>query len=135
MRTIEDIIAEAQSAVAASLREAFDAGRHHQTTEMREKFVAFFEGVIAPFSGAPAAAPAPPAPSPRRRPKRRRLKQWPKPRRRKRLPRPKLRPKRPPSRPPPPDRPRPPALADPRRLSARVTARASHALAPTRRGD
>jgi hypothetical protein len=62
MRTIEDIIAEAQSAVAASLREAFDAGRHHQTTEMREKFVAFFEGVIAPFSGAPAAAPAPPAP-------------------------------------------------------------------------
>ena len=57
MRTIEDIIADAQSAVAASLREAFDAGRHHQTTEMREKFVAFFEGVIAPFSGAPAAAP------------------------------------------------------------------------------
>jgi len=60
MHTIEEIIAEAQRAVAASLREAFDAGRHHQTTEMREKFVAFFEGVIAPFSGAPTAAP--PAP-------------------------------------------------------------------------
>jgi hypothetical protein len=61
MRTIEDIIAEAQSALAASLREAFDAGRHHQTAEMREKFVAFFEGVIAPFSAGPAAAPAPAA--------------------------------------------------------------------------
>ena len=58
MHTIEEIIAEAQRAVAASLREAFDAGRHHQATEMREKFVAFFEGVIEPFSGAPAAAPA-----------------------------------------------------------------------------
>ncbi len=64
MHTIEEIIAYAQSAVAASLREAFDAGRHRQTSEMREKFVALFEGVIAPFSGAPAAAPAaePPAP-------------------------------------------------------------------------
>jgi hypothetical protein len=58
MRTIEEIIADAQSAIAASLREAFDVGRHYQATEMREKFVAFFEGVIAPFSGAPAAAPA-----------------------------------------------------------------------------
>ena len=57
MHTIEEIIADAQSAVAASLRQAYDAGRHHQTTEMREKFVAFFEGVIAPFSGGPAAAP------------------------------------------------------------------------------
>ncbi len=64
MHMIEDIIARAQSAVAASLREAYDAGRHHQTTEMREKFVAFFEGVIAPFSGAPAAAPAPAAEPP-----------------------------------------------------------------------
>ena len=60
MHTIEEIIADAQSAVAASLREAYDAGRHHQTTEMREKFVAFFEGVIAPLSG----APAPPAAEP-----------------------------------------------------------------------
>ena len=59
MHTIEEIIANAQSAVAASLREAYDAGRHHQTSEMREKFVAFFEGVIAPFSGAPAAAETP----------------------------------------------------------------------------
>ena len=67
MHTIEEIIADAQSAIAASLREAFDAGRHHQTTEMREKFVAFFEGVIAPFSGAPAAAPAPAAEPPARR--------------------------------------------------------------------
>jgi hypothetical protein len=64
MHTIEEIIADAQSAVAASLREAFDSGRHHQATEMREKFVAFFEGVIAPFSGAPAAAPAPAAEPP-----------------------------------------------------------------------
>jgi hypothetical protein len=66
MHTIEEIIADAQDAVAASLRQAYDAGRHHQTTEMREKFVAFFEGVIAPLSGAPAVAPAhadePPAP-------------------------------------------------------------------------
>ena len=64
MHTIEDIIADAQSAIAASLREAFDAGRHQQTNEMREKFVAFFEGVIAPFSGAPAAARAPAAEPP-----------------------------------------------------------------------
>ena len=61
MPNIEDIIANAQSAVAASLREAYDAGRHHQIGEMREKFVAFFEGVIAPFSGAPAAEAAPEA--------------------------------------------------------------------------
>jgi len=59
MHTIEDIIADAQSAVTASLRQAYDAGRHHQTTEMREKFVAFFDGVFAPLAGAPAAAPAP----------------------------------------------------------------------------
>ena len=58
MHTIEEIIADAQSAVAASLRAAFDAGRHHQTTEMREKFVAFFDGVFAPLSGAPAAEAA-----------------------------------------------------------------------------
>jgi hypothetical protein len=64
MHTIEEIIAEAQNAIAASLRQAYDAGRHHQTTEMREKFVAFFEGVIAPFSGAPAAPPAPAAEPP-----------------------------------------------------------------------
>jgi hypothetical protein len=64
MPTIEEIIADAQSAVAASLRQAYDAGRHYQTTEMREKFVAFFEGVIAPFSGAPAAAPTPVAEPP-----------------------------------------------------------------------
>jgi len=64
MHTIEEVIAEAQSAIAASLRQAYDAGRHHQTTEMREKFVAFFEGVIAPFSGAPAEAPPPAAEAP-----------------------------------------------------------------------
>jgi len=58
MHTIEEIIADAQSAVAASLRQAYDAGRHHQTTEMREKFVAFFDGVFAPLSGAPAAEAA-----------------------------------------------------------------------------
>jgi len=64
MHTIEEIIADAQSAVTASLREAYDAGRNHQTSEMREKFVAFFEGVIAPLSGWPAAAPAPAAEPP-----------------------------------------------------------------------
>jgi hypothetical protein len=63
MHSIEDIIADAQSAVAASLRSAYDAGREHQTTEMRDKFVAFFEGVIGPFSKAPAAEPAPAAPA------------------------------------------------------------------------
>jgi hypothetical protein len=64
MHTIEEIIADAQSSVAASLRQAYDAGRHYQTTEMREKFVAFFEGVIAPFSDAPAAASSPAAEPP-----------------------------------------------------------------------
>ena len=64
MHTIEEVIADAQSAIAASLRQAYDAGRHHQTTEMREKFVAFFEGVIAPFSAAPAATAAPAAEPP-----------------------------------------------------------------------
>jgi hypothetical protein len=59
MHSIEDIIADAQSAVAASIRSAYDAGREHQTTEMRDKFVAFFEGVIGPFSKAPAAEAAP----------------------------------------------------------------------------
>jgi hypothetical protein len=61
MHNIEDIIASAQSAVAASLRAAFDAGREHQTGELRDKFVAFFEGVIVPFSGARPAAPTPAA--------------------------------------------------------------------------
>ncbi len=100
MHTIEEIIADAQSAVAASLREAYDAGRHHQTTEMREKFVAFFEGVIAPFSGAPVAALRPPprpagrsGPPPRRRRPKRRPKPRPPTRRRRRPPRPRRRPK------------------------------------------
>jgi hypothetical protein len=68
MHSIEDIIADAQSAVAASLRNAYDAGREHQSSEMRDKFVAFFEGVIGPFSKAPAEPPveasAEPAPAP-----------------------------------------------------------------------
>ncbi|THD47221.1 MAG: hypothetical protein E7774_05035 [Bradyrhizobium sp.] len=64
MQSIEDIIAHTQSAVAASLRAAYDSGREHQTREMRDKFVAFFEGVIAPFSNSHAAPAAEPAPAP-----------------------------------------------------------------------
>jgi hypothetical protein len=74
MHSIEEIIANAQSAAAASLRSAYEIGREHQTIEMRDKFVAFFEGVIGPFSKshepvaeavaeAPAEGAAEPAPA------------------------------------------------------------------------
>ena len=59
MHSIEEIIANAQSAAAASLRSAYEIGREHQTIEMRDKFVAFFEGVIGPFSKSAAPAPEP----------------------------------------------------------------------------
>ena len=58
MPGIDEIIADAQRALADSLHAAYEAGRRHQSTEMREKFVAFFEGVIAPLAPpAPTAAP------------------------------------------------------------------------------
>ena len=63
MHSIEEIIANAQSAAAASLRSAYEVGREHQTIEMRDKFVAFFEGVIGPFSKSAAPAPEPVAES------------------------------------------------------------------------
>jgi hypothetical protein len=59
MHSIEEIIANAQSATAASLRSAYEIGRAHQSVEMRDKFVAFFEGVIGPFSKSSAPAPEP----------------------------------------------------------------------------
>jgi hypothetical protein len=58
MHSIEEIIANAQSAAATSLRAAYEIGREHQTVEMRDKFVAFFEGVIGPFSKSHTPAPA-----------------------------------------------------------------------------
>ncbi len=43
MRTIDEIIAESHKATEAALREAFEAGKAHATTDLKSKVVAFFE--------------------------------------------------------------------------------------------
>jgi hypothetical protein len=47
MRTIEDIIADAQKATAASMREAFEAGRAHTAAELKTRMAAFFDGLVS----------------------------------------------------------------------------------------
>jgi len=46
VRSIEDIIASTQTTTEASLREAFEAGRAHATTDLKSKMTAFFDGLL-----------------------------------------------------------------------------------------
>ncbi|MGA2043680.1 MAG: hypothetical protein ABSG83_09935 [Roseiarcus sp.] len=45
MRSIDDILAEAQKSVTASLREAFEAGRRHAASELKAGMLAYFDGL------------------------------------------------------------------------------------------
>jgi len=43
MRSIDDIIADAQNSLGHSLREAFDAGRDHVASELRRRMASLFD--------------------------------------------------------------------------------------------
>jgi hypothetical protein len=68
MRNIDDIIVAAHKAMAASLHEAFEAGRAHTANELKSRMAAFFEGLAAEAethvgeAETHAAAPAAPQP-------------------------------------------------------------------------
>ena len=47
MRTIDEIVADAQKAVAHSLHEAFDAGRTHTSSELKRRMMHLFEDLIS----------------------------------------------------------------------------------------
>ena len=47
MRNIDEIIADAQKAVATSMREAFEAGRAHTAAELKTRMAAFFDGLVS----------------------------------------------------------------------------------------
>jgi hypothetical protein len=68
MRNIDDIIVAAHKAMAASLHEAFEAGRAHTAHELKSRMAAFFEGLAAEAETNAAAAEthaaAPDAPQP-----------------------------------------------------------------------
>jgi hypothetical protein len=61
MRNFDELVADAQKALALSLREAFDAGRAHTASELKHRMAALFEdlisGPVAPHSPAPPPAP------------------------------------------------------------------------------
>jgi flagellar biosynthesis/type III secretory pathway protein FliH len=52
MRSLDDIIAGAQEAVARALREAFDEGRAHTASELKNRMAALFEDLITGHVGA-----------------------------------------------------------------------------------
>ena len=61
MRSIEEIVAAAQKAVATSLQEAFDAGKAHTASELKRRMAAVFEELISGDAEAraePGHAPA-----------------------------------------------------------------------------
>ena len=47
MRNFDDILADAQKALAASLKEAFEAGRAHTASELKSRMAAFFDGLVS----------------------------------------------------------------------------------------
>jgi hypothetical protein len=55
MRNIDDIIAETQKTTAASLREAYEAGRASIASELKSRMANFFEGLVSGDFGAHAA--------------------------------------------------------------------------------
>ena len=59
MRSFDELVADAQKALALSLREAFDAGRAHTASELKHRMAALFEDLISgPTSHNPPPAPA-----------------------------------------------------------------------------
>ncbi len=60
MRSIDEIIAESQTATATALREAFEAGRAHTASELKTRMAAFFDGLVSD-AGAHLSPPAAPA--------------------------------------------------------------------------
>jgi hypothetical protein len=59
MRNIDDILVSAHKAMAASLHEAFEAGRAHTASELKSRMAAFFEGLVAEAETHAASPPAP----------------------------------------------------------------------------
>jgi hypothetical protein len=47
MHNIDAILAAAHKAMAASLHEAFEAGRAHTATELKARMAAFFDELVA----------------------------------------------------------------------------------------
>ncbi len=62
MRNFDELVADAQKALALSLREAFDAGRAHTASELKHRMAALFEDLIS--GPATHGHPAPSAPAP-----------------------------------------------------------------------
>ena len=63
MRNIDDILVAAHKDMAASLHEAYEAGRAHTATELKSRMAAFFEGLVAEAETAVSnSAPHPNAP-------------------------------------------------------------------------
>jgi hypothetical protein len=54
MRSIDDIIADAQKSLGHSLREAFDAGRDHVASELKRRMAGLFEELAGGASSATA---------------------------------------------------------------------------------
>jgi flagellar biosynthesis/type III secretory pathway protein FliH len=52
MRSLDDIIAGAQETVARALREAFDEGRAHTASELKNRMAALFEDLVSGHVGA-----------------------------------------------------------------------------------
>jgi hypothetical protein len=46
MRNMDEILAETQMAVSASLHQASEAGRAHTASEFKSRMAAFFEGLV-----------------------------------------------------------------------------------------
>ena len=60
MRTIDEIVAATLKTTEASLREAFEAGRAHTASALKNRMAAFFEGLISEAEGKIAVVAAPP---------------------------------------------------------------------------
>ena len=67
MRTIDEIVAATLKTTEASLREAFEAGRAHTASALKNRMATFFEGLISEAEGKIAAV-APPHGEPPHRP-------------------------------------------------------------------
>ena len=58
MRSIDDIIADAQNSLGHSLREAFDAGRDHVASELRRRMASLFDELAGGGATGEHAQPA-----------------------------------------------------------------------------
>jgi hypothetical protein len=47
MRSFDEILSDAQKALAASLQEAFDAGKSHTASELKRRMTALFEDLVS----------------------------------------------------------------------------------------